>query len=248
MENINKRVLALQRGVGNPDIARKEIYERFNTGIFKSVFSILKQQEDTEDVVSDTFIKIFTCIEQYNPKWEFSTWAYRIARNEAIDHLRRKKKNTISLSTPVRGSDSEDYSNTLEHFISQNKTSLEDILSQKQVIDFMEEKVVQNFSHLGNKFYDEIYRMLYKKDMEYEEISKKLNIPFGTVKVRILEIREFLRGEVADFFGKEFLLSPVDIKGRGNPIRKKLIREENKQVFLRIEKEKAAKRLLQKRK
>ncbi len=151
--------------------AYNELVERYRERLFNFVLRYFNNKEQAEDVVQDTLIKLYTHASYYKNVAKFSTWIFTIAKNNALTELRKnKRKRTESLWT-------ED-GNPL------------DINSKEQSLD---QKTHNEFAiNQLNRFLDEIpenFRMAVVlrdfQELSYDEISKILEIPIGTIKSRI---------------------------------------------------------------
>tara|TARA_B100000700_G_scaffold135637_1_gene151573 strand:- start:3827 stop:4402 length:576 start_codon:yes stop_codon:yes gene_type:complete len=151
--------------------AYNELVERYKERLFNFVLRYFNNKEQAEDVVQDTLIKLYTHASYYKNVAKFSTWIFTIAKNNALTELRKnKRKRTESLWT-------ED-GNPL------------DINSKEQSLD---QKTHNEFAiNQLNRFLDEIpenFRMAVVlrdfQELSYDEISKILEIPIGTIKSRI---------------------------------------------------------------
>tara|TARA_Y100001970_G_scaffold199304_1_gene242447 strand:- start:370 stop:945 length:576 start_codon:yes stop_codon:yes gene_type:complete len=151
--------------------AYNELVERYKERLFNFVLRYFNNREQAEDVVQDTLIKLYTHASYYKNVAKFSTWIFTIAKNNALTELRKnKRKRTESLWT-------ED-GNPL------------DINSKEQSLD---QKTHNEFAiNQLNRFLDEIpenFRMAVVlrdfQELSYDEISKILEIPIGTIKSRI---------------------------------------------------------------
>ena len=151
--------------------AYNELVERYRERLFNFVLRYFNNKEQAEDVVQDTLIKLYTHASYYKNVAKFSTWIFTIAKNNALTELRKnKRKRTESLWT-------ED-GNPLDI------NSKEQSLDQKTHNEFAINKL--------NRFLDEIpenFRMAVVlrdfQELSYDEISKILEIPIGTIKSRI---------------------------------------------------------------
>ena len=65
--------------------------------VFSLVYRMVRDRELAEDLAQDAFIKVLNHIDKYSPEFKFSSWVFKIANNVAIDHLRRRKLDTISI-------------------------------------------------------------------------------------------------------------------------------------------------------
>ena len=151
--------------------AYNELVERYRERLFNFVLRYFNNKEQAEDVVQDTLIKLYTHASYYKNVAKFSTWIFTIAKNNALTELRKnKRKRTESLWT-------ED-GNPLDI------NSKEQSLDQKTHNEFVINQL--------NRFLDEIpenFRMAVVlrdfQELSYDEISKILEIPIGTIKSRI---------------------------------------------------------------
>ena len=135
------------------------------------------------DLTIETFGKAFLQLHRYTPTSTFSAWLYSIGVHTYIDHLRRNRIETIPLSDLETHSDSE----VVEYQIAANQPNPEESLIRmqrdenlKQVVDQLKEP------------YRQIIRMRYYEDMSYDEIADYLQIPMGTVKIRLSRAKNLL--------------------------------------------------------
>jgi len=163
-----KLILRFQEGDIN---AYNELVKRYKDRLLNFIFRYFNNREQAEDVVQDTLIKLYTHASYYKNIAKFSTWIFTIAKNNALTELRKnKRKQTDSLWT--------------------EDGKVIDINSKEQSLDLK----VQNEIAIDqlNKFLDEIpenFRMAVVlrdfQELSYDEISKILEIPVGTIKSRI---------------------------------------------------------------
>lgn len=125
--------------------------------------------EEPEDICQEAFNKAFTHIDNYDPRYEFSTWLYNIGKNTAIDHA-RKRKLIIEIA---------DYGNP--------KNSPEDKMISNQEYS----KLLKMIEELDDKYRD-IAKMRFIQELAYEEIAQKLDIPLNTIRTRLKRAKEIL--------------------------------------------------------
>ena len=163
-----KLILRFQKGDIN---AYNELVKRYKDRLLNFVLRYFNNVEQAEDVVQDTLIKLYTHASYYKNVAKFSTWIFTIAKNNALTELRKnKRKKTDSLWT--------DDGQVID--INSKEESLDSKVQNEIAIDQL------------NKFLDEIpenFRMAVVlrdfQELSYEEISKILEIPIGTIKSRI---------------------------------------------------------------
>lgn len=136
-----------------------------------------------DDLTVETFGKAFLQLNRYAPTGSFGSWLYTIGVNTYIDHLRRKRLDTIPLSSAEQGNDG----SFVEFQIPSSSPNPEEALIRierdealKQIVDQLKEP------------YRKVVQMRYYDDLSYEEIAQQLRIPIGTVKIRLLRAKELL--------------------------------------------------------
>jgi len=168
--------------------AFKALMDRYQPGIFKMIYQIIKNREETEDLVQETFLKAFKSLESYNNKYAFSTWLYKIAFNHSIDTIRKRKLKTFSIDKPIKFSKGE-----ITHEIKDESFSPDKNLLYKESID----NILEQIESLPEK-YKRALVLRHQEDYSYEDISKILKIPIGTVKARIFRAREMLKKKIQE--------------------------------------------------
>lgn len=166
------------------------MYNRMKPGMTYHAMSILKDQVLTDDVVNVAFTKIWLKIEQYNPFWCFSTWAYRIVRNEAMQMVRREKQ--YSTLEDKNGVDKTDAARFTEFT---NQTEQVNVYNPEYFLDEEEDfsktvydKVLKQISDLP-KTYKDIMVDRELEGMKYKDIAEKYKININSVKTRIKRAR-----------------------------------------------------------
>jgi RNA polymerase sigma factor (sigma-70 family) len=161
-----------------------ELYNRIRPGLYNYVYNIVKNADDTENVISYTMSTVYNKIETYDVKWHISTWIYRIAYTAACMELRyRKASKTTSMSQLERSEN--------KNIISKIEFEAADTYKDNMIIAeelFQEEQSTLQLKRIIEKL-PEDYRVVitekFFNDMKYEEIAKKLDLPLHTVKNRI---------------------------------------------------------------
>lgn len=136
-------------------------------------------QDEAEDVLQETFIKIFYNLEDFDEKLKFSSWLYRIAHNETINAFRKKKTKIFINLTPE------------EWGLMANKIDLDQSVWQK--ID--QEKMHALINKLESKYQD-VLILKFLEGYEYQDISDILQKPIGTVATLINRAKKKLKQEL----------------------------------------------------
>jgi RNA polymerase sigma factor (sigma-70 family) len=182
-ENISSLI---RRALAGDQKACAEIVDRFHGQIFNFIFRMVKNRAEAEDLTQETFIKAFNALSSFNSDYAFSTWLYKIAVNNSIDHFRKKRLKTCSLDTPIKAKDGD----LLREFPDTNHGPESGLLAKEKRL-----QIQQAIDSLPEKYRKAIL-LRHTQDKSYEEIAEELNIPLGTVKVRIFRAREMLKKQL----------------------------------------------------
>lgn len=163
----------VQKVLGGDTHLFGEIVNRYQNKLLRYVWYLTNHSNDSEDVVQETFIKVYRNLNGFNTTLKFSSWIYRIAHNEAMNFVKKKK--------PILVGHDEMYK--LENIKNQtsNTKKIENTLYIRQLLDTLELK------------YREPLELYYIEERTYEEISDILRIPIGTVGIRIRRAKESLK-------------------------------------------------------
>jgi len=161
-----------------------ELMKRYWEPVFFMLNRMVMNKDDAEDLTIEAFGKAFKNLQQYSPQYAFSTWLFKIASNNAIDYLRKKKmENLTSLDRPVDRDGGEELSQQIKgHGLTPEETII-----KKQDAD----KVHEIIDKLKPR-YKEIVEMFYMEQLSVEEISKRMDLPVATIKTRLFRARELL--------------------------------------------------------
>ena len=159
-----------------------KLLERYYDSIYYMLLSRVKNEIDAEDLTMETFGKAFKNLIQYTPEYAFSTWLFRIATNNYIDFLRKNKKHAYSLESSIEGAD-----NDVASKISTTMPNPEELVIKEQKSEILKE-IIEKLKPR----YRQLIQLRYYKELSYEEISQKLDLPLGTVKAQLFRARELL--------------------------------------------------------
>ncbi|MFD1954088.1 RNA polymerase sigma factor SigW [Paenibacillus thailandensis] len=160
-----------------------ELVELYQDKLFHMAYRMLNNRQEAEDIVQDTFLRVYKNLDKYDENLKFSTWIYRIATNLCIDRLRKRKP---SYSLDAESSEHEGLDG-YSMIPSDNRTpESEVLLTETQRI------VHQAIETLPPK-YKTIMMLRYIQDMSLQEIGDVLDMPVTTIKTRVHRGREFLR-------------------------------------------------------
>ena len=163
--------------------AYAELMGKYRDSIYFMMLKMVKNGDDADDLTIEAFGKAFNRLHQYTPNFAFSTWLFRIATNNCIDFIRKKKMVTMSIDRSIE--DGEGGEMSIE--IKSPNLDPEEKFVRKQKIRIMREIVDQLKPR-----YKELVVLRYFRELSYEEIAKETELPLGTVKAQLFRAREQL--------------------------------------------------------
>ncbi|MBL7933263.1 MAG: sigma-70 family RNA polymerase sigma factor [Bacteroidia bacterium] len=164
--------------------AYAELLHRYRESVFFTMLKMCNNKDDAEDLTIEAFGRAFKKLDQYSPDFAFSTWLFKIASNNAIDFLRKKKqKQSVSLDNKSEHSEGTDHSANIKA----STLDPEETFIKKQKMERLRVLV----DNLKPK-YKEMIELFYFQELSHEEISQKLNLPIGTIKAQLFRARDLL--------------------------------------------------------
>jgi RNA polymerase sigma factor (sigma-70 family) len=162
--------------------AYAELMQRYKDSIYFMALKMVNNKDDAMDLTVETFGKAFENLEKYKPDFAFSTWLFRIATNNCIDFIRKKRLNVVSIHTL-----SDDDGDERELQIKSDTLNPEETSIKKQE----SEKLKNIVQHLPSR-YRTLILLRYFEEQSYEEIAQQLDLPLGTVKAQLFRARDLL--------------------------------------------------------
>jgi RNA polymerase sigma-70 factor (ECF subfamily) len=175
----------VQRAIEHGDQqAYADLMKNYRDSLYFMLLKMTNNPHDAEDLTIEAFGKAFKKLHQYTPDYAFSTWLFKIASNNCIDFIRKKKKYTFSMD---QNFDDDESGTELASKIPAETLDPEEEMVKKQKIKLMHEVVEKLKPH-----YRTLIELRYFKEFSYDEIAQELNLPLGTVKAQLFRAREFL--------------------------------------------------------
>ncbi|MEX0856404.1 MAG: sigma-70 family RNA polymerase sigma factor [Gemmatimonadota bacterium] len=191
VSELDDRALVVQACDGR-DRAFEELLRRYERPVFTLVLRMVRDRELAEDLAQEAFIKAFQAIRSYDPAYKFSSWIFKIANNLTIDHLRRRRIDTVSIDGSPHASSAGGERDTRIVLRSTEETP---------------EAFVEN-RELGGQIEDAIARLRpeyrtavllrHVEGYSYEEVAEIMEVPLGTAKTYIHRGRTELRTQLAE--------------------------------------------------
>lgn len=169
----------VQRYRGGDRSAFTELMGRYQKPVYNAAFGVLHRAEDAKDITQDVFLKVVDRLNEYDPKYKFFSWIYRIALNESFNLQRRNKRiDPRDVETSLAGSERSNPENQVgDEQLCQRIRSALMRMSEN-------DRTVLSLRHFS--------------ECSYETIGQILDLDEKTVKSRLFESRQRLRGLLAD--------------------------------------------------
>ena len=169
--------------------AYADLMERYKKPVYHMILKMVRNVDDAEDLTIEAFAKAFKNLARFKKDYTFSTWLFRIATNNAIDFIRKKKLDTYSLNTSF----SDDNGDAVTIDVEDNNLNPAEETIKSQKIELIRMFVTK----LPSK-YQRLVRLRYFDELSYEEIAQELGAPLGTVKAQLHRARELMYDLVKD--------------------------------------------------
>jgi len=169
------------------DSAFRELIRRYERPVFSLIYRMVRDRELAEDLAQDTFIKVLNHIDRYRPEFKLSSWLFKIANNVAIDHLRRRQLETVSIDGSPHAQTADAIEATSFDVVGQQESALDELEARE-----LGTAIEQAIASLRPE-YRSCIMLRHVDGRSYEEIAATLDLPLGTVKTYIHRARHELR-------------------------------------------------------
>ncbi|TRX55960.1 sigma-70 family RNA polymerase sigma factor [Fulvivirga sp. M361] len=159
------------------------LMERYKRPVYHMVLKMVRNVDDAEDLTIEAFAKAFKNLHRFKKDYTFSTWLFRIATNNAIDFIRKKRLETMSLDTSFTDDNGEAVQIDVED---------KNLNPQEEAIKSQKIELIQLFVTKLPAKYQRLVKLRYFEELSYEEIAKELDAPLGTVKAQLHRARELM--------------------------------------------------------
>jgi RNA polymerase sigma-70 factor (ECF subfamily) len=163
--------------------AYAELMQRYKKPVYHMILKMIRNVDDAEDLTIEAFAKAFKNLHKFKKDFTFSTWLFRIATNNTIDFIRKKRLDTMSLNTSF----SDDNGESINIDVLDKKLN-----PQEEAINTQKIELVRLFVTKLPAKYQKLVRLRYFDELSYDEIAKELNAPLGTVKAQLHRARELM--------------------------------------------------------
>jgi RNA polymerase sigma-70 factor (ECF subfamily) len=157
------------------------LLNRYKDAIYFMLLKMVNNRSDAEDLTLEAFGKAFKNLHQYSPTFAFSTWLFKIASNNCIDFLRKKKGVTVSIESNDQNENGD-----------QIKLKSKELNPEEKLIRMQKAILLRKVVRRLKPRYQTLVELRYFREFSYEEIAKELNLPLGTVKAQLFRARGML--------------------------------------------------------
>ncbi|WP_418992881.1 RNA polymerase sigma factor [Alistipes sp.] len=161
----------VERVLAGDDLAFEYLFNRYSDAIRRLFVQRLGGANDADDLLQETFIKVYINLHRYSSSFTFGQWVYTIARNTFIDYVRRRQDD-LSID---------------ERFASPASSAP---TPEESVINLQQRTQIEHYLQTLAPRYRQLIVMRFFDEYSYEEIAAKLGLPLGTVKTQIHRARE----------------------------------------------------------
>jgi|SRR5690554_158977 len=178
-----KDLAVVNRAKEGDQAAFTELLERYREPVYYMLLKMVKNNDDADDLTMEAFGKAFNRIHQYSPDYSFSTWLFKIATNNCIDFIRKKRVYLTSLDHSYTNEDGVGVSIEVDS----GELDPEEVFMRQQKV-----KTMQNVVEKLKPHYRDLVVKRYFEELSYDEIATELNLPLGTVKAQLFRARDLL--------------------------------------------------------
>lgn len=163
--------------------AYASLMQRYKKPVYHMILKMVRNVDDAEDLTIEAFAKAFKNLHKFKKDYTFSTWLFRIATNNAIDFIRKKRLNTMSLNTSFNDDNGDAVTIDVQD---------RNLNPQEEAIKVQKIALVQMFVNKLPAKYQRLVKLRYFDELSYEEIARELEAPLGTVKAQLHRARELM--------------------------------------------------------
>lgn len=163
--------------------AYAELMRRYRKSVYHTLLKMVHNTDDAEDLTIEAFAKAFRNLPKFKKEYTFSTWLFRIATNNCIDFIRKKRLETLSINTSYNNDNGENLNLDIRD---------EDLDPQESAIRIQKIELIRNIVTQLPPKYQKLVQLRYFEELSYDEIANELDAPLGTVKAQLHRARELL--------------------------------------------------------
>lgn len=168
---------------GQDQQAYADLMQRYKKPVYHMILKMVRNVDDAEDLTIEAFAKAFKNLHKFKKDFTFSTWLFRIATNNTIDFIRKKRLDTMSLDTSFKDDNGDSVTIDVQD---------RNLNPQEEAIKSQKIELVRMFVTKLPAKYQRLVKLRYFDELSYDEIAKELEAPLGTVKAQLHRARELM--------------------------------------------------------
>ena len=168
---------------GQDEQAYADLMQRYKKPVYHMILKMVRNVDDAEDLTIEAFAKAFKNLHKFKKDFTFSTWLFRIATNNTIDFIRKKRLDTMSLHTSYKDDNGDSVTIDVQD---------RNLNPQEEAIKGQKIELVRLFVTKLPAKYQRLVKLRYFDELSYDEIAKELDAPLGTVKAQLHRARELM--------------------------------------------------------
>ncbi len=186
----------VQSAIDGDQKAYAQLLNRYRNSVFHTMYKMVNNRDDADDLTMEAFGKAFRKLPTYAPNYAFSTWLFKIAINNCIDHIRKKRLQTLSMDDVIAPGSEREFSHNVRNY----EPDPEHMMIHDQKIAHVR-RVVEKM----NTKYRTMIELRFYEELSYEEIAQELNLPLGTVKAQLFRAKEILSQQLQSTTSRAYL-------------------------------------------
>lgn len=180
----------VEHALKGEEVAYRELLRRYQRPVFSLIYRMVRDRELAEDLAQETFVKVLNALDRYRCEYKFSSWVFKIANNAAIDHLRKKELDTLSLEGGPDATTPERVEATTLQLGDQAESPLDELEARE-----LGSQIERAIGRLRPEYRSCII-LRHVEGRPYEEIAGIMDLPLGTVKTYIHRARGELKASL----------------------------------------------------
>ncbi len=173
----------IDEAISGDEKAYARLMKKYRKPVFHTVLRMVRNTDDAEDLTIETFGKAFKNLSKFQKSYTFSAWLFRIATNNCIDFIRKRKLKTLSVHAAQTLKDGR----SIRVDIRDDGLSPHDKTIRNQKI-----KIIREFVKLLPTKYQKLVKLRYFQELSYKEIAREVDLPLGTIKAQLHRAKNLL--------------------------------------------------------
>ena len=186
----------VQSAIDGDEKSYATLMNRYRNSVFHAMYKMVNNRDDADDLTLEAFGKAFRKLPTYAPNYAFSTWLFKIAINNCIDHIRKKRLKTLSMDDTILPDSDREFSHNIRDY----EPDPEQTMMHDQKLMYVR-RMVQKM----NVKYRTMIELRYYEELSYEEIAQELSLPLGTVKAQLFRAKEILYQQLQSNISRAYI-------------------------------------------